>query len=122
MQYPKSGVTGSDVWPGSADNLLGATITTGRVLWLRSAWFCNDGLSGQGNLSGAETKIVLSDCLVDSIGSGDLVQAYEIDVLSGATTHVQFKAPGMKFTAGCVITSRSGYICRGICGGGGYEE
>ena len=120
MQYPKSGVSPTEVLYGSADNLLGASITTGRVLWLRQFWVANDGLSGGG--VGGRMVVTLSDCSVDAIGSGALVKRYEVGVTSGDTKLVEFAAPGLKFEAGCVISNDSGFIQRGRCGGWGYEE
>ena len=120
MEYPKSGVSPTEVWYGSADNLLGASITTGRVLWLRSFWVANDGWSGGG--IGGRNVIELMDCSVDAIGSAALVKKYEVAVVSGDTKKVEFAAPGLQFSVGCVITSHSGFIQRGRCGGWGYEE
>ena len=122
MQYPKSGVIGSVVHPGSADNLLGASITTGRVLWLRSMWVYNDGWSGLGGVSCEHIAVTLSDCSVDAIGSGALVKRFEERFLSGTTTNIEFTGPGLKFENGCVVTSHSGFLNRGTCGGAGYEE
>jgi hypothetical protein len=96
--------------------LLGRTLPTGRVFWLRSAWFYD-----------ASTAVLIhlfdSATGVQATGSNKRIT---IRCASGSTTMVDFPAPGLKFATGCVAakesTDASGCFAAGYCGGAGYEE
>ena len=134
MRYPVSGsATGAIPAPAAGGvsgpiNLLGRAITTGRVFWLRKAWFYN----GKGQ---ATAGVSLCDSTTTATGptganwvtNADGVRAI-VQVVSGpsgglnANTFVEFPAPGLKFVTGCMVAcelTSSGVIG---CGGSGYEE
>ena len=100
-------------------NLLGANLTTGRVLWLRGAWFYD--------VSTANV-ISLYDITKDAAAAAEK-NRIRVPCASGRTTIVEFPAPGLKFSTGCcairdttTTAGASGSFAPGTIGGAGYEE
>ena len=96
--------------------LLGETMMTGRALWLRSVWAYD---ASQANV------LDLFDAATGSNATSSTRRAV-IACASGSTTMVDFPAPGLKFTTGCVVskesTVASGCFQPGNVGGAGYYE
>lgn len=118
MRYAVSGsnATALQEASGGCRHLLGKAITTGRILWLRSAWFYN---------SDAEDVI----CLQDSASGATLAPTSvrsRIVCACGQTTMVEFAAPGLKFTTALGALMDGTYAAVGIgigyAGANGYEE
>lgn len=91
-------------------------ITSGRVLWLRSFWAYNPT---------TVVSLALFDASVAVNPTGSTRRAV-VRCASGATTMIDFPAPGLKFATGCVVskeaTDASGAFDAGYVGGAGYEE
>lgn len=117
-RYAVSGVVGTalDEASGDAMTLMGKAITTGRALFLRSAWFYN---------TGPEDTVHLMDA---ASGASYVNTGSRLPVVcaSGRTTMVEIPAPGLKFTTGLVAVHDGTFAAAGIdigaAGGCGYEE
>lgn len=123
MRYAKSGSCTSDLrdFCTQGKNLLGENITTGRVLWLRSAWFYDVSTA---------SPVSLYD-MTEGSATTSYAGAKKISIpcASGRATMVDFPAPGLKFSTGCAAISdvtttsgASGSFPDGAIGGAGYEE
>ena len=99
---------------GNAISLLGKTIPTGRVFWLRSLWVYN---------AVSEFILNIADSATSATGiTGGAVNRLALVCASGRTTQMDLPEPGMKFSTGCVaVFDVSGTIAIGNCGGCGYE-
>ena len=119
MRYPVSGAVSVALNPagtGGVQNLLGAAITTGRVLQLKSIWIHNshatqDAVVNLHNLAADATTTAAS-------------QRFSIYVAAARSAMVDFPAPGLRFATGCcaVLDTTGGTVAIGECGGLGYEE
>ena len=100
---------------GNVVNLVGKTISTGRVFWLRSAWIYN---------AVSEFLLNIADSATSATGiTGGTVNKMCVVCASGRTTMVDIPAPGLKFSTGCaVVFDVSGTVAVGDAGGNGYEE
>lgn len=126
-------VTGGSGAPGdgtaiqSPVNLLGPVIPAGRVFWLRNFWVLD--------ASAPENYILLDASeghVTDATGFRQWQKAV-IPAASGTATDmgeltmVEFPAPGLKFSTGCVVikdtTGQATTLgAPGTCGGSGYYE
>ena len=127
MRYATSGICSSTLDVSVTTNLLGrnllgATVTGGRVLWLRGAWFYA--------ASGPETVDIGDLTELVAIGTG---RRFTVPCASGRTTMVEFPAPGLKFATGCTVrrllpggasdtADATGSFETYSMGGWGYEE
>jgi len=104
----------------SAEHLLGASITSGRVLWLTSV------ILPTVTLLSVTTMINIYDA---ASGSSMTASANKRMSFMPLTTSegiarselVELPMPGMKFSTGCVVLSESTAIPVGDMGGCGYE-
>ena len=96
--------------------LVGENMPSGRALWLRSFWAYD---ASQANV----LDIFDASVAVNATGS---TRRAVVACASGSTTMVDFPAPGLKFTTGCVVskesTVASGCFQPGNVGGAGYYE
>ena len=117
MRYPTSGANAAALDSTQGDLLLGGAITSGRILWLRSAWFYNSHAS-------EDAIINLQDGSSDCTVSTATVQMGGVVCPFGKFTMVDIPAPGLKFSTGCsaLKDTTAGTVAIGDCGGNGYEE
>ena len=121
MRYSVSGAntTALDEASAAPNLLLGKAIATGRILWLRSAWFYN---------AAAEDILWIMDTATSTATSAVTNIRFPIPCASGITTVVEFPAPGLKFSTACVVSldGTSGVLGASVgigkAGGLGYEE
>lgn len=103
----------------TGEPLIGRELTTGRVLWLRSAWFHS------ASTTSGEVPLALIDATAGVAATGT-TRRFNVICATGRTTQVDFPAPGLKFSTGCCVlkeaTTVSSAFAGGSCGGCGYEE
>ena len=96
--------------------LLGRALTSGRELWLRSAWMYN---------ASGPVNITLFDASVATNPTSS-TRRITIPCASGQATMVDWPAPGLHFATNVVIakeaTDASASFQPGQVGGSGYEE
>jgi hypothetical protein len=98
--------------------LFGSGNSSGRVLWLKSAWAWN---------ATTAVGIILFDATAGSVVT-DSSRKFKFLAASGQTTMVEFPAPGLKFSTGvCAAREVSAGTATspfspGKVGGIGYEE
>ena len=116
MRYAVSGSNTSAVNPATASDaeyVLGKAIKTGRHFWLRGVSIVPNATYGPVHIVDAAVGATATAAVV-SIG---------LNPDSNENVVVQFSAPGLKFTTGCVaFLNASGSIGIGQISGWGYEE
>ena len=119
MRYAISGglAAAIDEASGAGAHLLGKAITSGRVLWLKSAWFYN---------TGAELKVSLEDA-TSSATHKPTTGKMTLACASGRTTMIDIPSPGIKFINSCRVIADASLAATGVIGigdggGCGYEE
>ena len=99
--------------------LLGKTITSGRVLWLKSFWAYN---------CSTNAVLTLLDACAEE-GATANSRRISIPCASDSLTMIELPAPGLKFATGCSVVRDAtagagvtGNFLEGYVGGAGYEE
>ena len=97
-------------------NVLGPSIPSGRVFWMRSFWAYD---------ASAAMALQLFDA-TEGTNATDASRRALIQCVSGDLTMVDFRAPGLRFSTGCVVckdtTAASGSFGPGAVGAAGYYE
>ena len=124
MRYSVSGSTATAMICSSfgGEYLLGADHATGKVFWLRSAWFYNS--------ASEDTVFIMDATLAAATHTAASLAKVKMAVLcaSGRTTMVDIPAPGIKFSTSCIANmdastaATTSGIQLGMAGGNGYEE
>jgi len=112
-----TGKGGSATSLRAGQNLIGENMRSGKVFWLRSFWCFQDVTAGG--------PLHLIDATAGDTDVTDSMYRASIGTASGDTTMVEFPAPGLKFTTGCLVspdTSATNVWGIGRVGGSGYYE
>jgi len=131
MRYPVSGVLATALGAATeaARFLLGATHTSGRVLWLRGAWALATASGGQVVLMDASESATTVESKIRFRFTCASYVAAATDNLAYGPNYgkIEFPAPGVKFATDCVIVipgvpADFSTLAVAHAGGWGYEE
>ena len=115
MRRPVSGAATGAPNATTSLNLLGKSISSSRVFWLKKAWLYKDTLPAD--------SVGLYDATSSTASQASTALRYRALSDYGVTVkEVEFPGRGLKFESGCVMTvdgTATGYT---LCGGIGEEE